>query len=75
MKALASRWVHAAGADDDVSATPDGRVMQQRGPRTYARGPAGWQAASPGEAGAAAAVPAAAQTGGFFDAQGRVVPW
>ena len=65
----AMRWAHAAGADDDVSATPDGRVMQQRGTRTYARGPGGWQAASSGT-GAASGAPTARQPGGFYERDG-----
>jgi hypothetical protein len=64
-----SRWAHAAGADDDVSATPDGRVMQQRGTRTYARGSGGWQAASANAPGAA--LPGAGgQPSGFFERDG-----
>jgi hypothetical protein len=44
--AAASPWRHAGGADDDVVAGRDGRVYQQRGRDTYARGADGWQASS-----------------------------
>lgn len=63
----APRWAHAAGADDDVSASPDGRITQQRGTRTYARGTGGWQAASGVNGGTATAAPGAGQPSGFYE--------
>jgi hypothetical protein len=63
-------WAHAAGADDNVSSTPDGRVTQQRGAQTFVRASGGWQAASAGPVGVAPAAPTASQPGGFYERDG-----
>jgi hypothetical protein len=40
---VSARWAHAGGVPNDVSATADGRIAQQRGPVTFVRGEGGWQ--------------------------------
>ena len=41
-----AQWRHAGGVNDDVSATRDGQVMQQRGTQSFARADGGWSKAS-----------------------------
>jgi hypothetical protein len=40
---VSTRWAHAGGVANDVSATSDGRVAQQRGATSYTRSAGGWQ--------------------------------
>jgi hypothetical protein len=51
-----AQWRHAGGVNDDVSATRDGQVMQQRGSQSFARADGGWSRASGNGAGNAGAM-------------------
>ena len=63
-----AQWRHAGGVNDDVSATRDGQVMQQRGTQSFARADGGWSRASiDGAASAASVAPATSgSTGAMF---------
>ena len=59
--AKASGWMHAGGVQDDVQATRDGGVVQQRNGQPYARTAGGWARASDAQAAGGAAPTDAAQ--------------
>lgn len=63
---VSSRWEHAGGLSNDVSASGDGRVMQHRSGTDYVRGADGWHQAP--AAGTKTPAKPATGSGGFREA-------